>query len=178
MPYMWPARVGSRCPPLRSALLMTASNTAIRRKLGRRPACAAARRGRRRRRCRSTAGPFPARAARRGRSSAGRSASRWRPTPRRRRPRARPACRRESPTAAARRRPACRRRRRRRRRSDDRAVQGRVRRVDQPAFDGQLAVGQQRQRVVDRQLAGRRQLLGCAHRRSVSAVSRPSGEPR
>ena len=106
-----PVGVGSRCPPLRSALLITASKTAMRRSASTS-----------RRRMNATMSTVVvvvdpelhharARAARRGRPSAARCPSRWPPTPRRRRPRARPACRPGSPTAAAPPPPACRRRR-------------------------------------------------------------------
>ena len=99
--------VGSRCPILRSALLTTASKTAM---SGARPGRrrGTERAGRPAGRGRSTAAPCPARTGRRGDRRRHDVPAHAR-TRRRRRPRGRPACRRGSPTAAVRRRSACRR---------------------------------------------------------------------
>ena len=125
----------STWPPLRSALLITTSNSAIRASagvvgvgqqvrpavvvLGRGDASASPSAARRPARSRPAARPRPARrsragrrprrAARRAAPSAAPRPSRSPPTPRRRRPPARPGCRPGSPTAAARRGSACRR---------------------------------------------------------------------
>ena len=101
---------GSRCPPLRSALLITASNTAC----GAGPASVAARHEHA---TRSTVSSTSIQSWHHARSErpvaehgrAARCPTRSPRTPRRPRPRARPACRRGSPTAAAPPRPACRR---------------------------------------------------------------------
>ena len=122
-----PVRCRSTCPPLRSALLTTASNTPsgpagvvgvgqhVRRPSSSGVATAASRRDRPgrhepdRRLVRSSIHSWhhAARTGRRAAPSAAPCPSRWPPTPGTRRPRARRACRRGSPTAAARRGPAC-----------------------------------------------------------------------
>ena len=139
--------IGSRWPPLRSALLTTASKT-------RHPA---QRRRRRRGRAaaRSTVSSTSiqswhharperpvAQHRRRHDVPAGGLARPGRP-----RPRARPACRPGSPTAAARRGPACRRRPAVTPSSVERAVQRGVAGVDEPALDLEVAVAQQAQRL-------------------------------
>ena len=111
-PYTWPSGIGMMWPPLRSALLTTASNTAIRRSAGSsRPH--ERRRGRRPGRRRSTAAPCPGRTGP-SRSTVGGTTRQPVASDDQVAPRSpgRPACRRGSPTAAAPPPPACRRTRR------------------------------------------------------------------
>ena len=160
-----PSACGSTCPPLRSALLTTASKHGHPAQAGvvgvherdrprRRPSAsstrepagrhgvraARSRRGRRRasRRRRRTIHSWQARPerARRAAPSAARRPSRRPRRPRTPPPRGRPACRRGSPTAAARRRSACRRSAgSHARRASTRASSVVLRRVDQPALE-------------------------------------------
>ena len=153
-------RACSTWPPLRSALLSTASSTASRASRGSsacassvRPAVVVPGRGDRQPARRQlaggheadqrlgvrparppTAGRRPARAGRRAARSAAPGPSRWPPRPGRRRPRGRPGCRRGSPTAAARRGPACRRSGPVHAVQGDDAAQRRVGGVHQPAL--------------------------------------------
>ena len=133
-PYTWPSGIGMMCPPLRSALFTTASNTAMRRSAG---SSRAHERGQVDRLVAVDPELHHARAerARRAAPSAARRPSRWPPRRGRPRSRGRPACRRGSPRAAAPPPPACRRTRPSSVAGADRAEQGHVRGVEQPALE-------------------------------------------